>query len=422
MIDSIYVATSGMLGAERALNVISNNVANLNTPGFHGSSVSFANVFSGTAQNGEQNEQFVGQEGLGGGGVDSTGTVLDMQPGTQQQTGNPLDLFLQGEGYFVLQDQNGNTLYTREGSFSFNKAGDLVSNDASTGRTLSVMSRDASGKLTPITLDGLQTSAFKPTTTVSFDQFLSTSDTDYSVNGLVVYDSKGNAHTLRVEFVQDTNSTGAGTGTGTGTGSTTGGTSWTVNVFEGTTQIGTSDLAFENQAPAPGSSPLEMTLALQGADPANISFDFSAVQLQDTGQTAGTGTTTSTLAVASQDGLASGTISAETFDAKGVLNITYTNGQTATGPKLVFAEITDNSGLVELGNSLFTYRGTEPVTLREAADDLVVDSSSLESSNVDLTSQFSTLILMQRAYQGSSQVVSTANDMLQQLLDMKSGR
>ena len=421
MIDSIYVATSGMLGAERALNVISNNVANLNTPGFRGSTVNFASVFDGTAQNGEQNEQFVGQEGLGGGGVDATGTVLDMTPGVQQQTGNPLDLFLQGDGFFVLQDQDGATRYTRNGSFSFNSAGDLVANDTTSGQTLNVMTRDSTGKLIPLALQGLQTSAAKPTTTVTFNQNLSPSDTDYSVNSLVVYDSAGGAHTLRVEFVRDNTDPTSGTPpVNTPAGTTV---SWTVNVFEGTTQIGTSDLAFDGPQVVTSVSPLTMNLALQGAAPASIAFDFSGAFGNDTGGTGSDGTTTtSTLAVESQDGYAAGTASSETFDNNGVLQISYTNGQKATGPQLVFAQIRDTSGLVELGNSLFAYQGSQEVVLRQAGSDLQVDAQSLEASNVDLTSQFSTLILMQRGYQGSSQVVSTANDMLQQLLEMKSDR
>jgi len=84
--------------------------------------------------------------------------------------------------------------------------------------------------------------------------------------------------------------------------------------------------------------------------------------------------------------------------------------------------VPDTGGLVEEANALFVYQGAKPVTLRKAGNDLQVISQSLEASNVDLTTEFSTLILMQRGYQGASQVVSTANDMLQDLIDMRSGR
>jgi len=421
MIDSIFVATSGMLGFERALNVISNNVANLSTAGFRGSNVSFANVFSGTAQNGEQNEQFVGQQGLGGGGLDATRTVLDMSPGGPQKTGQELDLFLQGGGFFVLHDQNGATRYTRDGSLSFNTDGVLVANDAAKGQTLTVMSRDSTGQLAPITIKGLETSAARPTTQVSFTQSLAPTDTDYSVKNVVVYDQQGVAHTLRVEFVKDSTAPGSPPPIPPPPAGAT--VSWTVKVFEGDIQVGSSDVAFNGDLIASGSSLLPMTLSLQNSAPASIQFDFSAADGKSTGvPNPNDPTNDSTLAFSSQDGFAPGTITTRTFDTQGILQITYSNGQKATGGQLVFAQIADTSGLVELGSSLFTYQGTLPVVLREAGNDLQVQSGTLEASNVDLTSEFSTLILMQRGFQGSSQVVSTANDMLQQLLDMKNSR
>ena len=413
MIDAINVATSGMLGNERALNVISNNVSNLNTPGFRGSEVSFANVFSGSGQNGGQSDPFAAQQSPGG-GVDASRTNLSTQAGAKQQTGNSLDLFLQGEGFFVLEDQNGATRYTREGSFSFNSDQVLVAKDAPTGQTLTVMSRDANGNLVPITLKSLQTSAAKPTTTVVFGQNLSPTDSDFSVTPVTVYDSAGTAHTLKVEFVKDSTPVGSQQAT----------VSWTLNVFEGSTQVGTSDVPFNSQnAVVPGFSPLPVTLTLQGTSPVDISFDFDQVTGQSQGVSDPTGqTTNSTLSVTSQDGVGLGTPTSETFDTKGVLQVTYSNGQTAAGAQLVFAQVADQSGMVELGNSLLEYHGTQPVVLRNAAADLQVVAQNLEGSNVDLTTEFSTLILMQRGYQGSSQVVSTANDMLQQLLSIRGNR
>src|SRR5262249_5174340 len=156
-------------------------------------------------------------------------------------------------------------------------------------------------------------------------------------------------------------------------------------------------------------------LALQGTDAADVTFDFSGTQAGQFGSN-------SNLTVQKQDGGGAGTVASETFDAQGTLKITYSNGQSADGPQLALAQITDDSGLVELGNSLFAYKGAQTVTMRVAGDDLQVQAQTLERSNVDLTREFSELILMQRGYQASSQIVSTANDMLQQLLDMRAGK
>jgi flagellar hook protein FlgE len=414
MIDSIYVATSGMLGSERALNVISNNVSNLNTPGFRGSSVNFANVFSGSAPNNGQGDPPAWQLPLGG-GVDASQTVLDTRQGTPTQTGKSLDLYLQGEGFFVLRDANGAIRYTREGSFSFNSDQVLVSNDTPPGQTLQVMSRDANGNLVPIDLKSLQTSAAKPTRTVTFANDLSPNDSDFNVNSVVVYDAQGAAHTLRIEFLKDQTPKNSQQGVTV---------TWTVNVFEGDQNIGTSDLAFSGPTVTPGSSPLFMSLNLQGSGFTDIEFDFGNVsgQAQPVGANPNDPSSSSNLSVASQDGLGLGTVTSETFDNQGTLQVTYSNGQTAAGAKLLLAQVADPANLVEVGNSLLTYRGTQPVALREAGADLQVNAQALEGSNVDLTREFSSLILMQRGYQGASQVVSTANDMLQQLLSIRTGR
>ena len=407
MIDAINIATSGMMGNERGLNVISNNVANLNTAGFRGSTVSFANVFDGSTGSDGQGEA---QQPLGG-GVDASRVILNTQPGNQVQTGQSLDLYLKGDGFFVLRDANGAIRYTREGSFSFDANQQLVSN-AAVGQTLTVMSRDANGNLVPIDMRDLQASAGTPTTEVVFTNDLSPSDTNFTIDSVTVYDNAGKAHTLQLDFVKDATPI-------TTLPHVT--VSWTVNVSEGGQQIGSGELAFSGSTVTPGSSPLSMSLALQGADPANISFNFDQVLGNDQGPDA-TGQTSSNLAVASQDGVASGTPTSETFDSQGVLQVTYSNGKTASGAKLAFAAVADQSDMVELSNSLLEYQGSKPVVLREAGPDLQVVAQSLEGSNVDLTTEFSNLILMQRAYQGSSQVVSTANDMMQQLLDIRSDR
>jgi flagellar hook protein FlgE len=420
-----------MLGHERALNVISNNVSNMNTPGFRASTVDFADVFNGVTQDNKS----AGQQGSGG-GLDVTRTSLDMTAGAQQQTGNGLDLFLQGAGFFVLQDASGSTRYTRDGSFEFDSSGNLVAK----GETTKVMSRDASGALVPLNLGSLKLSPAKPTTAVNFGDNLSPDDNSYTISNLTVFDKLGGSHTLSVSFTRSTDPTNPGNPGGSPGGTpgnpgdpgTPGGTNsqdnttWNMTVSEGGNPIGAGTLEFSSTQVAPTSLTVPMTLALQGVDPTDIDFNFNdvtgfATQAAPDPTTGATGTA-SKMSVEKQDGFAPGTITSETFDAQGVLKISYSNGQTADGAKLVLADIPDPTGLVEVSNSQFIYQGSQPVTLRAAGDDLTVLSQSLESSNVDLTTEFSTLILMQRGYQASSQVVSTANDMMQQLLEIRGTR
>jgi len=363
------------------------------------SAVDFADLFSGTAPNSPQNGAFAGQQNLGGGGLDSTHTQLDLRAGTQQQTGRDLDLFLQGNGFFVVTEPDGAIRYTRDGAFKFND-GALVTS----AQELKVMTRNANGELVAVELKDLQVNPPKATTEVTFTGDLSSDDTDHSIDSVDVFDKLGGKHTLSLKFTKSTDATA-----GTLPGATV---SWKVSVVEGSEEIGTGTVDFVGGVV---SSPLQLTLAFKNTEQADVAFNFSGVNGFSLG-------TTSTLAVQKQDGFASGTIATETFDTNGVLKLTYSNGQMVDGPKLVLAEIRDDGGLKEIGNSLFAYQGSQTVTLREAGEDLQVLSKSLEQSNVELTSQFSELILMQRGYQASSQVLSTANDMLQELFDIRGHR
>lgn len=398
MIDSIYIALSGMLSHERGLNVISNNVTNLNTAGFRGSTVSFSDVFVGTAPNGLGLDARDNRRSVGG-GVDASRDQLDFRAGQSQNTGGELDLSLDGDGWFIVQDEQGQIRYTRAGQF------DIVDDELRVKDTqLKVMTRASNGQLLPLSVHDLTSNPAKATTTVSFQGNLSPGDTEHQIESLAVYDSQGGKHTLTVVFTKQPQPTQPAT------------TSWAVTVREDGESIGTGQLDFLSISPL--TSELSIALALRNAPSANLTFDFSSGSV--TGSDTGTGTSgsESTLRVQEQDGYAAGTITGRTFDAKGVMKLTYSNGQSADGPKLALARIADQSSLLQLSGGLFEYRGSQAVIVREAGDDLKVLAGVLEGSNVDLTQQFGQLILMQRGYQASSQVMSTANEMLQQLFDL----
>lgn len=403
MIDSIFVALSGMRGHERALSVISNNVSNMNTPGFRGSSVNFTDVFFGSGAAGRA----VGRQSSGGGGLDASRQFLNLRTNDPSQTDRLLDVALEGDGFFVLQDENGEILYTRAGRFELDAEDELVA----LGTTRKVMTRDDNGQLVPMSIADLRVSVARGTTRVTMQGILSSGTTDggsggngnHTLSSVEVYDANGVKHTLRMEFRLNTATPPAGALV-----------DWNVTVFEDNLEIGTGLLEFIGPHPTLGSSPLTLTLALNGVDPVDIEFDFEGVEVQ--------ANTTPTMSVEQHDGYGTGTKTGESFDTDGVLRISYSNGQTVNGPKLILARIIDEGGLVEKGSALFAYRGSQPVDLREAGDDLKVRGGALELSNVDLTQQFSELILMQRGYQASSQVITTANDMLQELLQMRGGR
>jgi flagellar hook protein FlgE len=306
---------------------------------------------------------------------------------------------LQGNGMFAGQDDNGALRYSRAGDFEFNADGLLV--NRSNG--MKVLGRDAEGKVAPISIASLRHSTPKASTEVVLTGNLSSTGTSHAIDSVVIYDKLGGAHTLRLDL-KSQSETKAG--------------SWLVTVYEGSTEVGKGDLQFDNGLPAPGTSPLALQLALTGTgtEPASVNLVLGS---DVTGYSSGT---TSTLAFKSQDGRAPGEVSTLSFGEDGVLKIAYSNGESVSGPRLVFAQLANESGLRAVGDSLFAYDGTEPPVLRDAGSDLKVASQTLEMSNVDLTGEFSTLILVQRGYQASSQVLSTANDMLQELFEMKGRR
>src|SRR2546425_5444397 len=122
MFESVYVGMTGLESYAKGLNVISNNVANLNTPGFKSSQLQFADLFyrNSDAGLGAGNPQ----EQIGA-GVGTGGTFLNFQQGEARQTGNDLDLLINGPGLFVLR-KDGETFYSRAGQFEFDKDGYLV--------------------------------------------------------------------------------------------------------------------------------------------------------------------------------------------------------------------------------------------------------------------------------------------------------
>jgi flagellar hook protein FlgE len=132
----------------------------------------------------------------------------------------------------------------------------------------------------------------------------------------------------------------------------------------------------------------------------------------------------STLSVASQDGFAAGALTEASFDADGVLVATYSNGQTLRHQRIALAFFDFPQDLEAAGDAGFENRTGQRVQLGNPREGVfgAIAAESLESANVDLAQQFSELIISQRGYQASSQVVSAANEMIQQLFDIRSRR
>lgn len=402
MMESIYSAYTGLLSFSKALTVLSNNVSNMNTPGFKSSDVTFRDLFYQFSSSGGETTS---QESQVGEGTNTSGTRINFAQGSPSTTGNPLDAAISGDGFFVLKDGSNNTYYTRAGQFDVNSSGYLI--DKTSGTRVQAIT--GKSDLSDINLANLQTSAAKATSDVSFVGNLSRGATSDQITSVTVYDSVGGSHALSLTF---TNNNSATTG------------SWLVQVQdEKNNTIGNGELRFSaDGSPTTGYNTISFSLAPTGVPASKITLDFGAAG-GFSGATNFSGGTTSDLKMNTQDGHAAGSLLATSFDTQGFITLSYSNGQTAKGPQLALAWFNNLQGLQQAGNELFTNPAGMAPLLGSANGQVMgtITSKEIELSNVDLTQQFTDLVIIQRGYQSSSQVISVANQMIQQLVDMRTG-
>lgn len=397
MLDSIFIGTSGLQTYAADLKVVGNNVANLNTPGFKARHSMFASLYE--SGSGEGTGPFSGGVLGSGGGVGQIGAAVDFSAGDLRQTGNPLDLSIKGDGFFISTDgSNRQHLYSRAGQFEFNSDGVLVVR----GTDRQVVGLNSAGAQTRISLSDLRSSPPKATTNVKMTGNLSSSATTYTLGSIQVFDAVGGAHTLSADFSPKASTPGT----------------WVVKISDGGTVVASGEIQFLNGIPSPTASSITFSYAPKGVAGTAVSLDFSgSVTSFDSG-------TVSSLAVDSANGYGVGTLSQVSFGADGVMNLSYTNGQKAMGAKVALAVFDANSRLQAAGADGFSDAGGAGVHIGQAGQGRFgsIGSSQLEGSNVELASEFSDLIVAQRAYQASSRIVSTANELIQDLLDMKGHR
>jgi flagellar hook protein FlgE len=393
MFESIYVGMSGLDTYSKGLNVISNNVANLNTVGFKSSQLQFADLYYRNEQGEGQSREQVGA------GVSASGTFLNFQQGDSRDTGAELDALIDGSGLFLVRD-DGKTFYTRAGQFQIDGEGFLV--EKATGARVAGL--DDNGRLTDLTIAGKRASAAKASAKVSFKGNLSAGDAQHVATGVTVYDSLGESSAWTVTF-DNTNAATAG--------------SWKVTVTDANgSKVGSGELRFTGGRPTIGFDSIAIKKTGSDGQSMTVNLTFS----QDvTGFAAGTD---STLAMDSQDGHAAGALVKTTFDTDGNLLLTYSNGEAEKAGKVALALFNSTDSLEQLGGNRFAARyGARPIIGAANRDEFGgLVAGKVESSNVDLSQQFSEMIITQRGYQAASQVVTTTNEMIQQLLEMRGKR
>ncbi|WP_311878754.1 flagellar hook protein FlgE [Microbacterium forte] len=387
MLRSLYSGISGLRSHQTMLDVTGNNIANVNTAGFKGSSVLFQDSLSQLIGNPGIPDDEVGgrnpaQVGLG---VQVAGVRTNFAQGSAQATGRGGDLMISGDGFFAVRS-GGETLYTRAGGFSFDPAGKMVTADGSIVQGWSaqdgvVNTGQATGNIV-LPLDAVSPARATTEATVTGNLPSTAATGDELVRDVTVYDAQGTPSTLSLTFTK------------TATG-------WDVTE---PASGATGSLAFTDGKQAGAG----LTLTA-GA----VSVDLGAV----TGYAE-----LSTVAVSEQDGAAAGTLKSYSITGDGSIVGTFSNGATQTLGKIAMATFANPEGLEKAGGTSYrasvnsgAVRMGEP---GQAGFGSLV-SGALEMSNVDLSQEFTNLIVAQRGFQANARIITTSDEVLQELTQLK---
>ena len=390
MLGSIYVGMSGLVAHAKGLQTISHNVANLNSPGYKAARPRFADLHLGVplASTGP---------GVGtGGGVRFASSTIDYNQGGVQASSGQLDLAVQGRGFIPVSTDTG-VAYMRTGQFTADDTGHLI--ERNTGAKL--LGWSEAGGLMPVSISGRVSSPPQETSSLVFGDNLSSGANEFSVPNVDIFDAAGTKHTVTIQFKPD-NQIFPGR--------------WAVTVLDADDRaLGGASLQFLGGIPEIGMDVLDVELALPGGASHTVSLDFSQCV---TNFSAGS---YSSLRVRQSDGHGHGEISSMRITQTGHLELAYANGQTQTLDAIALAVFNDPQQLEQAGQGLFRAAAGAPARYAPASDASAgrLLSGSTEASNVDLSGEFGRLILMQRGFQASSQVVSTANEMIMQLFQMR---
>jgi flagellar hook protein FlgE len=397
MFQALFNSLSGLFSFSKSLNTVSNNVANMNTPGFRGSDSFLENI-------------------NGGGGSRVAGEGLRTQAGASRVTGSPTDLLVDGTGFFILRDDKGNLFYTRAGQFKFNDQG--VLEDPVTH--YEVMAIDSAGNLTTIDMDNYRTLPAKPTTAINMAGNIIPNTSPDPMTNVKVYDAAGVLHTLTITLTDNHTATAG---------------SYLVSVTDGSAlpvsggAVGTpvNQIRFSTDGlgtPISGANTLTVKVGT-GAAAQNITLNFGTP-----GATSGTtnisaGSQLASVGAQVVDGHAALAILTDKsyFDDMGVFHAVYLGNEKQTGPRVALASFANESNLQMIGGRLVSGSSASPREIGRPGEGVfgTITGGSLEGANVDLTQEFADMIIIQRGYQASSKVMNISNQMIEELYNSTRG-
>jgi flagellar hook protein FlgE len=428
ILQAMYTGVTGIAAEGETLGVVGDNISNVNTVGFKGQRAIFQDMLGHSITAGTASA-------LPGAGVRLASIQQLFTQGSLSTTGVATDLAINGDGFFVVKGSvegiNGN-FYTRAGQFKIDNAGNLVNPEGlqvqgyaalANGNFAAAISslRVSTAALPPVATSNITEVAnldsAATTPTAPWDAQNPAATSNFSTT-ITVYDSLGKAHSVDIYFRKTAANTwdyhalvassevtgGVGTYTEIGTGSLAFTTNGALNTVTTTTPIAVNFL---------GATPAQAIALNFGT-----SIGAGGTGLDGVTQFA----SASNVSSQSQNGYSSGDLAGVTVDGSGIVRGLYTNGQKLAVGKLAMAKFRANEGLGRAGHNLW-------IETRESGNAAMggagsggrgaVSAGTLEQSNVDLAEQFVQLIAHQRAFQANSKTITTADEMLQELVNIK---
>lgn len=405
---SFQQGLSGLNVAAKSLDAIGNNVANASTIGFKAARAEFADVFANSLAAGAGVQIGIGAQVAAVRQQFSQGNIVT--------TANPLDVAINGTGFYRLST-NGAISYARNGQFSLDRDGYIVTNS---GARLTGYPADANGQIVASTPIDLQVSlapiAPRATTdariglnldsraNVPAAAFSIADPTSYnSSTAMTAYDSLGNAHTLTLYFRKSAANTwdvwGAADGAILNGGAPLGALTFGGNGLLAANVTMNASIPLTNGA----ATPLAFPITFPMSDTTQFGVNFAVSQLR-------------------QDGFTTGRLAGFAIGSDGVILGRYTNGQTRAQGQIVLANFINPQGLVALGGNEWaeTSESGQPLVATPGAGNLgTLQSGALEEANVDLTEELVKMITAQRVYQANAQTIRTQDQVMQTIVNLR---
>jgi flagellar hook protein FlgE len=419
---SLQTALSGLLGAQTALNTASNDLANANSTAFKSQTALFQDVYP------------TGSTNAPGIGTATEEIETNFSQGNLLATGNPLDSAIQGNGFFVTQ-QNGQQQYTRDGAFQLTPNGQMVT---ATGADVLGYPQNAngttSGTLAPITVNTGSIAA-NPTTKLGVTLDLNSNSTTIpaatvfdpnntasynSSTSVTTYDSLGDANTLQLYFAQTTPTAGAASSWSVYAQTANQAAAESAAVAAGSpnpatgnyTPVGTLNF---NSSGALTNSPATALINIAGTNGAAttpVTLDFAGTTL---------GAQSFAVTGVTNNGYAPGAYSGISISSSGQIQASYSNGQTITAGTLAVANFINQQGLTPVSGNLYTASntsGSPVINTPGTGQSGQISGGNLEQSNATTSTLLVQLIQYQQAYQANTSVLQTEQQDSQRLVQI----